>query len=141
MNPIVNMLMSILTGPLLTQVTELMKAWTAGKISQAELEAQVKTALMTSLVQLNAQQLELLKAEIGSEDPWVRRWRPVVAVSFACVLLWYAIGVPIAVDWLGMPPLRVGDKLLEWIVTLLGGCLGAFAIGRTLEKIALAWRK
>src|SRR5690606_19641640 len=141
MTPILTLLTSILTGPLTKALLEVLLRWQSGKITQAELEAQVRTAVLTSLTTLNAQQIDLLKAEIQSDDPWVRRWRPTVAIAFACVLIWYAIFVPIAVDWMGYPPMRVGDKLLEWIVTLLGGCLGTFAIGRTLEKIAMAWRK
>src|SRR5690606_13393139 len=141
MHPIVSLLLSWLTGPLTKTVGDLLTRQMKGSLSQAEIEAEVRKAVLASLASLNAQQIDLLKAEIQSDDPWVRRWRPTVALSFAGILMWYAVGVPVAVDWFGMPPLRVGDKLLEWIFTLLGGCLGTFAIGRTLEKIVATWRR
>lgn len=119
----------------------IVKLYIQKQMTEAELEAKVKTELLTTLGSLHGAQMDLFKAEVTSEDPWVRRWRPAIALSFAGVLLFYAIIVPIAVDWLGMPRIRVGDKLLEWIVSLLAGVLGVFTIGRTLEKIADAFKR
>jgi hypothetical protein len=119
----------------------ILKLYMQKQITEAELEATVKTELLRTLGGMHSAQLDLFKQEVASEDAWVRRWRPGIALSFAGVLLFYAVAVPVAVDWLGMPRLRVGDKLLEWIVTLLGGVLGVFTIGRTLEKIADAFKR
>ena len=58
-----------------------------------------------------------------------------MAISFAFVLFWYAFFVPIAVGWLGAPPLAVGDKLLEWIMTLLTISITGYIGGRSVEKV------
>jgi hypothetical protein len=141
MTGIMAFLLRVLTGPLVGAVVDIVKTAQLKGLTEAQIKAEVEKAMLLAATTAHAQQIDLLKAEIQSEDPWVRRWRPCVAVAFACVLLWYAIFVPIAVDWYGFPPLRVGDKLLEWIVTLLGGTLGAFTIGRTIEKVASSFRR
>lgn len=135
------MLIKLLSGPLVTALVAMFTKNQDRKLSEAEIQAEVQKAVMEALVGLSGSQVALMKAEIQSDDPWVRRWRPFVAVTFAGVLLWYAVAVPILVNWYGFPPLRVGDKLLEWLYLLLASCLGAFTAASTLEKIALAWRR
>lgn len=134
-------ILRVLSGPLIGAILEVVKTAQAQKLNEAQIRGEVEKALILAVGQVQQSQYELFKVEVQSEDPWVRRWRPAVAVSFACVLLFYAIIVPVLVDWFGFPPLRVGDKLLEWIVTLLGGTLGAFAIGRTIEKVAESFKR
>jgi len=51
-------------------------------------------------------------------------------------VFFWAVCVPIGVDWFGLPPIRVGDMLLEWVFTALLGFGSVYAGGRTLEKIA-----
>lgn len=141
MTGIAAFILRVLSGPLIGAVVDIVKTAQLNKLTEAQIRGEVEKALIITVGNVQQSQYDLFKQEIQSEDPWVRRWRPCIAIAFACVLIFYAIAVPVLVDWYGFPPLRVGDKLLEWIFTLLGGTLGAFAIGRTIEKVATTFKR
>jgi hypothetical protein len=135
MNPL-GFLVNILAGPIVNAVVDVVKDNNKTSVNKSKLEADVKKAVLASLTQVTHHQKDVIVAEINSQDKFVRRWRPAVAYSFGFVLLFYALFLPIAVDWFGVPTVRVGDLLLNWIYTLMGTMLGGYMGMRTVEKIA-----
>ncbi|MEO1159766.1 MAG: 3TM-type holin [Pseudomonadota bacterium] len=132
---IVSIIAEAALGPVLDVFRDLGGKWINKQISDRQFRTEVQKALLLALTNLWSEQGKVIVAEINSESPLTRLWRPVVAVSFAFVLFWYAFFVPIAVGWLGAPPLAVGDKLLEWIMTLLTISITGYIGGRSVEKV------
>ena len=132
---IVNIIAQAALGPVLDVFRDLGGKWINKQISDQQFKTEVQKALLLALTNLWAEQGKVIIAEINSESTLTRLWRPAVAVSFAVVLFWYAFFVPIAVGWLGAPPLAVGDKLLEWIMTLLTISITGYIGGRSVEKV------
>ncbi len=132
---IVSIIAEAALGPVLDVFRDLGGKWINKQISDQQFKSEVQKALLLALTNLWSQQGKIIIAEINSESPLTRIWRPAVAVSFAFVLFWYAFFVPIAVGWLGAPPLAVGDKLLEWIMTLLTISITGYIGGRSVEKV------
>ena len=122
-------------GPVLDVFKDLGGKWINKQISEEQFRTEVQKALLLAMTNLWSEQGKVIIAEIQSDDRVTRLWRPMTAISFAFVMIWYAFFVPIAVGWLGMPPLAVGDKLLEWIMSLLTLCIGGYIGGRTVEKV------
>jgi len=132
---IVSFIAEAALGPVLDVFRDLGGKWINKQISDQQFKTEVQKALLLALTNLWSEQGKVIIAEINSESPLTRIWRPAVAVSFAFVLFWYAFFVPIAVGWLGAPPLAVGDKLLEWIMTLLTISITGYIGGRSIEKV------
>ena len=132
---IVSIIAQAALGPVLDVFRDLGGKWINKQISDQQFKTEVQKALLLALTNLWSEQGKVIIAEINSESPLTRLWRPAVAVSFAFVLFWYAFFVPIAVGWLGAPPLAVGDKLLEWIMTLLTISVTGYIGGRSVEKV------
>ena len=131
---IVSIIAQAALGPVLDVFRDLGGKWINKQISDQQFKTEVQKALLLALTNLWSEQGKVIIAEINSESPLTRLWRPAVAVSFAFVLFWYAFFVPIAVGWLGAPPLAVGDKLLEWIMTLLTISITGYIGGRSVDK-------
>jgi hypothetical protein len=121
-------------GPVLDVVKDLGGKWINKQISEEQFKTELYKALLLAMTNLWASQADVIKAEISGEDKITRIWRPSVALAFAFILAWYAFFVPIAVGWFGAPPLAVGDKLLEWIMTLLTISITGYIGGRSVEK-------
>ncbi len=132
---IVSVIAEAALGPVLDVFRDLGGKWISRQISDRQFKTEVQKALLLALTNLWSEQGRAIVAEINSDSPLTRMWRPAVAVSFAFVLFWYAFFVPIAVGWLGAPPLAVGDKLLEWIMTLLTISITGYIGGRSVEKV------
>lgn len=132
---IVSIIAQAALGPVLDVFRDLGGKWINKQISDQQFKTEVQKVLLLALTNLWSEQGKVIIAEINSESPLTRLWRPAVAVSFAFVLFWYAFFVPIAVGWLGAPPLAVGDKLLEWIMTLLTISITGYIGGRSVEKV------
>lgn len=123
-------------GPILDVVKDLGGKWINKQISDEQFKTELYKALLLAFTQLWATQADVIKAEIQSDSWLTRSWRPITATGIAFVLVaWYGFLVPIFVNWLGFPPLTVGDTLLEWLYTLLTMALGGYVVGRTAEKI------
>ena len=132
---IVSIIAEAALGPVLDVFRDLGGKWINKQISDQQFKSEVQKALLLALTNLWSERGKVIIAEINSESPLTRIWRPAVAVSFAFVLFWYAFFVPIAVGWFGAPPLAVGDKLLEWIMTLLTISITGYIGGRSVEKV------
>ena len=136
---------SIRAGPLARVALEAFDRARAAGQDRRALEAELEKALATSLAETAAAELRARSGVLISElkgESWLQRnWRPLVAIAFAAVIVFYGLILPIAVDWFGLPPLRVGDTLLGWIMTSVNIAIGGYIGGRTLEKIARALRQ
>ena len=87
-------------------------------------------------VELGKLQADVIKSEVSSEHWLTSMWRPIMALCATFVLIiWYGFMVPIAVNWLGMPALVVGDELLKWVYTLITIALTGYVAGRSIEKL------
>lgn len=133
---IVSMIANAALGPVLDVFKDLGGKWINKQISDEQFRTEVQKALLLAMTNLWSEQGNVIIAEISSDDRLTRSWRPAVAVSFAFVLFFYALLLPIAVDWFGAPPLRTSDVLLAHIVTLLTISITGYVGGRTAEKIA-----
>ena len=130
------LLFKFLGGPLVSGIVDVVKNHQNRKATEAEIKGEVSEAVMAAFSSVSEQQANVIIAEAQGESWLQRTWRPIVAISFAFVVVFYALILPIAVDWFGVPPVRVGDKLLEWVMSAVMLCLGGYIGGRSLEKIA-----
>ena len=133
-------LLTLLTGPLVNQVVNLIRSYQDRKMSEAELEAEVRKAMLATYAEIAQTQGEVIMAEARG-DSWLQRnWRPIVGLAFASVPFFYAIILPIAVDWIGAPPVRVGDLLLGWIMNATVIALGGYVARNAVVDGVKAWR-
>jgi hypothetical protein len=128
-------LTKLVAGPLIGKMVDLIKGYQDKKLSEAALRAEVEKAIMSTFADVAKTQGSVIEAEMRGESWLQRNWRPIVAVSFAFIVLFYGLISPILVGWFGAPPIRVGDELLRWIMEAVVICLGGYIGGRTLEKI------
>ncbi len=136
----INIILKYLTGGIVDKVVDLVKSYQGSKLSEKEIEAQVQKEMTKALSDITKSQADVIMTEMKGESWLQRNWRPITALTLLSVTLWYAIGVPIAVDWMGMPPLRVGEDQLIRIDNIIVICLGGYIGGRTLEKMVTTWK-
>jgi len=126
----------LVTGPVVDRVADLWKAHLETRVSEQQLRAEVAKAVVAAIESVPDAQARVLVAE-AQGDSWLQRsWRPMTGAALGFTVIFWAVLVPVAVDWFGLPPIRVGDTLLEWVFTALLGFGSVYAGGRTLEKIA-----
>jgi len=106
------------------------------KISEEEARARIASSAYELLAREAEAARDVIVAEARSESWLTRNWRPMVAISFALVVLFYALILPVAVGWFGLPPVKVGDVLLGWVMQAVMLALGGYIGGRSAEKIA-----
>ena len=124
-----------LAGPIIESVLGVFKAAQNRKATEAEMRAEVEKTVMATLAGISDSQARTIIAEAQGEDWLQRNWRPLVALSFAFIVVFYALLMPVAVAWFGLPPVRVGDLLLGWVMQGVLFCLGGYIGGRSIEKI------
>lgn len=125
----------LFAGPLIDAVVGVFNSFQSKKISEMELREKLNEAILSTFSEVAKTQADVIKTELTSEDWLQRNWRPITAIVFASIPVFYAIILPIAVGWFGLPPVRVGDDLLSWIMDVVKICLGGYIGGRTVEKI------
>ena len=124
-----------IVGDLFNGFKDIYKQYQEGKITEAELALKEQEFILKAQTELGKVAGDIIKAEIQSESWITRTWRPIMALSIVFVLVfWYGFAVPIAVNWMGMPALAVGDQLLKWLYVLLTTALTGYVVGRSLEK-------
>lgn len=128
-------LSKLLLGPLLDRLIALYKSYNQRQVTEAQLRRDIEKTILSTFEDVSKVQADVLKAEINGENWLQRNWRPMVAISFAFIVVFYGLILPIAVGWFGAPPTRVGDDLLKWIMDAVMLCLGGYIGGRSLEKI------
>lgn len=128
--------LKLLAGPIAGKVLDVIAAHGAEKTSREKLRAEIEMAVIGAISDISGHQAQVILAEIDGESWLQRSWRPLVAVTFSCIILFYGLVLPIAVDWFGAPPVRIGDALLGWIMQAVLICLGGYIGGRTVEKLA-----
>lgn len=136
-----NLLSKLLLGPLLDKLVDLYKGYNERQVTEAQLRRDIEKTILGTFKDVSKTQADVIMAEMQAEGWLQRNWRPVTAVCFAFIVFFYGILLPIAVDWFGAPPVRVGDQLLQWIMDAVMLCLGGYIGGRTLEKIVSTFRK
>lgn len=129
------LLTNLIAGPLVGKLVDLFASYQKRKATEAEFRAEVEKAILDTFDDVARSQADIIKAEMEGEGWLQRNWRPLVAVSFAFIILFYGLITPIMVGWFGFPPARVGDDLLKWIMDAVVICLGGYIGGRSLEKI------
>lgn len=137
----IQLLTKLVLGPLVGQLVELYKGYNEQKVTESQLRRDLEKTILGTFEDVARTQGDVIKTEATGENWLQRNWRPVVAVSFAFVVFFYGILLPVAVGWFGAPPVRVGDDLLHWIMDAVTLCLGGYIGGRSLEKIVATFRK
>lgn len=125
----------LISGPLVTKLVDLFVAFQKRRASEAEFRSEVERAIFETFSEVSKEQAGIINAEMHSESWLTRNWRPIVAITLATVPVFYGIITPVAVAWFYMPPVRIGDDLLKWIMDVVVICLGGYIGGRSLEKI------
>lgn len=128
-------LAKIFAGPLVGKVFDLVKSFQDRKATEAEMRAEVEKVILETFADVSKSQADVIMAEMRGENWLQRNWRPIVAVSFAFILAFYALIMPAMVAWMGVPPVRTGDLILEWTFQIIMISLGGYIGGRTLEKV------
>lgn len=136
-----NILSKLLLGPLLGKLVDLYKSYNAKQVTESQLRRDIEKTILGTFSEVSKTQGDVIMAEMQAEGWLQRNWRPITAVCFAFIVFFYGILLPIAVDWFGAPPVRVGDQLLQWIMDAVMLCLGGYIGGRSLEKIVSTFRK
>ena len=144
MTALAGLLMKLLTAPLARAALDILERAQKAKLDRAAMEAELRRAIAAELGRISTIELEarrdVIVAELRGESWLQRNWRPLVAITFAAVVVFYGFVLPIAVDWFGAPPVRVGDSLLGWIMTSVNIAIGGYIGGRTVEKVARSFR-
>lgn len=128
-------LAKLVAGPIIDKVIGLFSVWQAGKVTEAQMRADVEKAILGTFAEVSKSQASVIEAEIKGEDWLQRNWRPCVAIAFSIIPLFYGLIMPIMVAWWGFAPVRIGDILLMEVLKLVAICLGGYIGGRTLEKV------
>jgi len=128
-------LAKLLAGPLITKVLGIVSAYQAGKADEAKLRSEIEKAILDTFAEVSKSQASVIEKEMSGEGWMQRNWRPMVALGFAFIVFFYGLLTPVMVSWVGLPPVRVGDDLLKWIMDAVVICLGGYIGGRSLEKI------
>lgn len=123
-------------GNVLNTVKELILEYKQKEVDEADIEARLKSSILQAYSEVAQTQSSVLVAEAKGEDWLQRNWRGLMALAFTGVFLWFAVFVPVAVDWFGLPPLRVGDLLLSWMFHLMQIALGGGIGGGILIEVA-----
>jgi hypothetical protein len=132
--------LKLLAAPIAGKVLDIIAARGVQQVDRDKLRAEIEAAVIAVIADISAHQSQVIMAEIGAESWLQRNWRPVVAVTFSGIVLFYGLLLPVAVDWFGAPPVRIGDALLGWIMQAVLVCLGGYIGGRTVEKLARTLR-
>jgi len=129
-------LANILTGPIVNSLTKVWTAKTSKEVTEQELRADVARAVTAAIAEVPEAQARVLIAEAQGHSWLQRSWRPMTGALLGVTVFFWAVLVPVCVDWLGFPAIRIGDLLLEWVFTALLAFGSVYAGGRTLEKMA-----
>ena len=129
-------ILKLLAGPITSKVLDVLAHHDRQKTSRAQMRIEIEKAVVEGLQQLSEHQADLVRTELTGEHWLQRTWRPIVALSFSGIIVFYGLVVPVSVDWFGAPPVRIGDVLLEWIMQAVLICLGGYIGGSTVEKLA-----
>ena len=132
----ISKLVSILVGPLTKEIGDVAKTWINKEVSEDEMLADVNRAVSTAVAGMDESAAKVLVAEAQGESWLQRNWRPLTGASLGFTMFFWAVLVPLAVGWVGLPPLSVGDTLLSWVYTALISFGTVYAGGRSLEKIS-----
>jgi hypothetical protein len=131
----------LLMGPVIGALVDLYKGYNQRQVTEAQLRRDIEKTVLGVFQEVSKSQADVIMAEANGENWLQRNWRPMVAVGLAIIPISYGIVFPVAVAWFDMPPVRVGDDLLKWIMDAVVICLGGYIGGRSLEKIVQIFRK
>jgi hypothetical protein len=92
----------------------------------AKAQVDLQMAILTRSAELEAAAASIVKAEAESEHWLTASWRPILMLTFGCLIV---------ARWLGYsaPGLSEGEVLKLWSIVELG--IGGYVIGRSAEKI------
>lgn len=128
-------ILKVVAGPLIGKLVDLYKSYNQKQITEEALRRDIEKVVLGTFNDVAKTQSEVIVAEMNA-DGWLQRnWRPIVAICFAAIPLFYGLFMPITVAWFGFAPVRIGDDLLKWIMDVVMVCLGGYIGGRSLEKI------
>lgn len=131
----IQVLLKLFASPIVDAVVRVFDKYQTTQVNKEKLRSEVNRAVLDSIKSTSDKQRSIIEREIGAEDKVTRVWRPVTALAFSFVILWYSFLGPITVNWFGFPPLQPGDTVLEWIYTLTTIMIGGYMGGRTIEKV------
>jgi hypothetical protein len=92
----------------------------------AKAQMDLQMAILAKSAELETAAASIVKAEAESEHWLTASWRPILMLTFGCLIV---------ARWLGYsaPGLSEGEVLKLWSIVELG--IGGYVIGRSAEKI------
>lgn len=126
-------LASILTGPLVGRIVDLVKAYQERKLSEAEIEGEVRKAVIAATAEVEAEWARASAQMYSSFIAAAARSRLLAAgwlavlVSQLLVLLWHQMGIPLYVHITGTAFPSSGATV-DWAYALVALCLGGGAV-------------
>lgn len=129
-------LLKFLTGDVLSEITGIVDKYFDRQISRDELEAAIRKQLLEVHGTVVKNQAKIIQTELRSPDYVARTWRAWAGLSFVFVILFYVLILPIAVDWFGLPPVRVGDVLLLRVIDIALVAIAGYVGGEGLKFLA-----
>lgn len=130
----------IIAQPLISSITDtvvkVFSKYSDNKVSTEAIRAEVAKAVEQTVASVSVEQAKIIIAEVGADSWLTTNWRPMVAVSFSFVLLWYGFFGPMLEAWFGVPAFVVSDQDKSWVFTIVTTCLGGYIGGRSAEKVA-----
>ncbi len=131
----IGLLASVLGGPIVNGVMDLVKGFQERQMTEAEMRAEVEKAVLDTITEVTKSQADVIMAETRSEDWLTRNWRPIVALT-AFASYWYVIVLyPHLFAWGLMPQLGFGEAGLDNLFYLTVISVGGYVGGRTVEKV------
>lgn len=119
---------------LLAPLKDIFHDYIQGKISEAELNAKVKQALLNGFAQLDAAMLDSITKTYASfmqtaaQSPVMQRGWAIVLYSQLFVLVWHQFVIPFMVTFGFVEKYATSGATVNWAYALIAMCLGAPAI-------------
>lgn len=131
MIPILGPIIKAFADSALGKISDAFIAYQNKQISQAQLEAQVKEAMIAAFAEVEKAMYEAMAKTFDSfmkQLPKSRLMKAVwasVAISQLLVLLWHQVGIPVLCYNVGTKAcFPSSGSTVEWAYLLLGGCIG-----------------
>ncbi len=116
-----------LVGTILDRILPNEEAQNNAKIKLLELAQNGELAQLNADKEITLARADIVKTEAASESWLTSNWRPLIAVTFAGLIVARFFG------WTA-PGITEAEYLKLWAI--LEVCLGGYVVGRTIEKAA-----
>lgn len=130
-----SMLLKIFTGPITDSVIDIVKTYLTKDSDEQQVRVEIEKKIQDTIQSTYSSHSDIVKSELSSDSWLAKSWRPIVALCFSFVILYYALLGPMLVAWFGVPPLSPGDIVLTNVMNMVGIYLTGYGLFRSAEKV------